>query len=29
VHNIASLVDLARALEGSHEYRRAASSAPG
>src|SRR6266581_1902819 len=24
VHNVASLVDLARALEGSHEYRRAA-----
>jgi uncharacterized protein with von Willebrand factor type A (vWA) domain len=24
VHNVASLIDLARALEGSHEYRRAA-----
>ena len=24
VHNVASLVELARALKGSHEYRRAA-----
>jgi uncharacterized protein with von Willebrand factor type A (vWA) domain len=24
VHNVASLVDLSRALEGSHDYRRAA-----
>jgi uncharacterized protein with von Willebrand factor type A (vWA) domain len=24
VHNVASLVELARALEGSHSYRRAA-----
>jgi hypothetical protein len=24
VHNVASLIDLSRALEGSHSYRRAA-----